>query len=220
MAIEQAAGAVNTQIDALPYSDKEFNTPGMKEAAQALVREELKAMKAEGLTLESYKTKLPPMPEISSEGRQMTEVEMKRIASKRKMETLDMTRYEVPQPEEGKKNNIKEWNKCVDNARAQSEHGRNRLDNLELMNAYGSQAWKGYTETLDKITGSYEKELSQLKEKVQDVNWQRKTEQIAAGEELLGLHTQWGQLISKNYEIELACQQLEGEVAHLNQQIA
>ena len=30
----------------------------------------------------------------------------------------------------------------------------------------------------------------------------------------------WGQLISKNYEIELACQQLEGEVAHLNQQIA
>ena len=157
---------------------------------------------------------------VGVQGRQMTEVEMKRIASKRKMETLDMTRcvwpavdvvphphpnppppssprapcdsttsmgpreppslppharaharahlvcpsirpgrlsafwlgfsccgrYEVPQPEEGKKNNIKEWNKCVDNARAQSEHGRNRLDNLELMNAYGSQAWKGYTE--------------------------------------------------------------------------
>ena len=35
MAIEQAAGAVNTQIDALPYSDKEFNTPGMKEAVSA-----------------------------------------------------------------------------------------------------------------------------------------------------------------------------------------
>lgn len=222
MAIEGVAGAtgVNLQIDALPYSDKGFNAKGVKEAAQAMVREELKAMRAEGITSATYEARLPPMPQISTQGRDMTETAMKRIASKRKMEQLDMTRYEVPQPSAAKKNNIGEWSKCVDNARAQSEHSRNRLDNLELMNAYGSQAWKGFTESLDKSAEGHEKELKTLKEQVQDVNWQRKTEQVAAGEELMGLSTQWGQLISKNYEIELACKQLEGEIGHLNQQVA
>ena len=45
--------------------------------------------------------------------------------------------------------------------------------------------------SLDKSAEGHEKELKTLKEQVQDVNWQRKTEQVAAGEELMGLSTQY-----------------------------
>ena len=44
------------------------------------------------------------------------------------------------------------WNECVDNSLAQLEHQRTRIVNLELMQDYGSDAWKVYNETLQKLT--------------------------------------------------------------------
>jgi pre-mRNA-splicing factor SPF27 len=50
---------------------------------------------------------------------------------------------------------------------------------------------------------------------IQEINWQRKNMQTQGGEKLRQLEAQWVGLVSKNYEIEQACVQLEKEVARL-----
>jgi len=48
---------------------------------------------------------------------------------------------------------------------------------------------------------------------IQDINWQRKSNQLNAGERLRELEATWVGLVSKNYDIEQACAQLEEEIA-------
>lgn len=54
--------------------------------------------------------------------------------------------------------------------------------------------------------------LQDLRKKIQEINWQRKTEQTQAGEKLRDLETSWVGLVSKNYEIERACAEYEKEI--------
>lgn len=44
------------------------------------------------------------------------------------------------------------------------------------------------------------------------MNWNRKNAQMQAGEKIKELETKWVTLVSKNYEIEQACAQLEKEM--------
>jgi hypothetical protein len=46
---------------------------------------------------------------------------------------------------------------------------------------------------------------------IQDINWSRKSCQVSAGDVLRRLEQSWVGLISKNYEIEQACLELEAE---------
>ncbi|VDM26907.1 unnamed protein product [Hydatigera taeniaeformis] len=48
--------------------------------------------------------------------------------------------------------------------------------------------------------------------KVQEINWQRKQEQMVAGETLTQLEEEWVSLVGKNYEIEQAILELEQEL--------
>ena len=101
------------------------------------------------------------------------------------------------------------WNECVDNSLAQLEHQRTRIVNLELMQDYGSDAWKSYNETLQKLVNLLQDNLKDLKKDIQEVNWSRKNKQTQVGEKLKHLESQWVGLVSKNYEIEQAIVQLE-----------
>lgn len=53
-------------------------------------------------------------------------------------------RYELPAPTSGQKNDITAWQECVNNSMAQLEHQAVRIENLELMSQYGTNAWKVY----------------------------------------------------------------------------
>lgn len=55
-------------------------------------------------------------------------------------------RYELPAPSSGQKNDITAWQECVNNSMAQLEHQAVRIENLELMSQYGTNAWKVYNE--------------------------------------------------------------------------
>lgn len=57
-----------------------------------------------------------------------------------------MCRYELPAPSSGQKNDITAWQECVNNSMAQLEHQAVRIENLELMSQYGTNAWKVYNE--------------------------------------------------------------------------
>ena len=74
----------------------------------------------------------------------------------------------------GKMTDVAAWNECVDNSLAQLEHQRTRIVNLELMQDYGSDAWKVYNETLQKLTNHlqvnkifFEKSLLRVKAETQ-----------------------------------------------------
>ena len=50
------------------------------------------------------------------------------------------------------------------------------------------------------------------RKRIQEVNWQRKNEQIKAGSKLTELEESWVGLVGKNYEIERAIVELETEL--------
>ncbi|CAG2255733.1 BCAS2 [Mytilus edulis] len=58
------------------------------------------------------------------------------------------------------------------------------------------------------------------KKKIQEINWQRKNEQTQAGGKLKELEESWVGLVSKNYEIERACVEIEREIEEMEQKRA
>merc|ERR1739848_194122 len=201
-----AAGGPNqVLVDALPYIDHGYDEPGVREAALALVEEETRRYRPTKNYLEPV---LPPL-NIAAFETPLMKTELDRVASRMPMETLSMKRYELPPPPAGKMTDVAAWNECVDNSLAQLEHQRTRIVNLELMQDYGSDAWKSYNETLQKLVNLLQDKLKDLKKDIQEVNWSRKNKQTQVGEKLKNLETQWVGLVSKNYEIEQAIVQIE-----------
>ena len=62
--------------------------------------------------------------------------------------------------------------------------------------------------------------LKALEESIQEINWDRKTEQERIGGELHTLETRWGELVSKNFEIERACAEMEMQIQYYDQNAA
>ena len=64
LALQHHAAPVTGDVDALAYIDE--LTPGQKEAAEALIDEELQTMKAEGLHAEQFTAHLRPIASFCS----------------------------------------------------------------------------------------------------------------------------------------------------------
>ena len=84
--------------------------------------------------------------------------------------------------------------------------------NLELLLRYGSSAWKIHSEELERVVLGEEKQLRQIKQKIQEVNWQRKKQQTEAGENMSKLSAEWDYLVKENFQIDEVCAPLEEEV--------
>jgi len=125
------------------------------------------------------------------------------------METLSMKRYELPPPPPGKLMDITAWTECLENSFAQLEHQATRIANLELMLDCGAEGWKSYLTVLNRMVQQAQTQHQNLKRDIQELNWNRKSGQLKAGEELQRLQNSWVALVSKNYELELACQAKE-----------
>ena len=80
---------------------------------------------------------------------------------------------------------------------------------------YGCDAWKSYLELLVAEVSKAQKKLQILRRDIQDINWERKSSQTNSGDKLINLEATWVQLVSKNYDIEQACVNLETELAKL-----
>ena len=55
------------------------------------------------------------------------------------------------------------------------------------------------------------------RKQIQDVNWARKREQTDVGDKMKQLEATWFGLVAKNYEIEVACAEIERQLASLNE---
>ncbi|XP_046996627.1 pre-mRNA-splicing factor SPF27 [Schistocerca americana] len=194
-------------VDALPYIDQGYDEPGVREAALAMVEEETRRYRP----TKNYLEHLPPLNLTAFETEIMRN-EFERMQQRLPMDVLSMKRYELPPPPAGKMTDIAAWTECVENSMAQLEHQATRICNLELMVEYGCEAWKAYLETLVQLVTQAQKQLQSMRKQIQEINWQRKNMQTQGGEKLRQLEAQWVGLVSKNYEIEQACAQLEKEV--------
>ncbi|CAK9301115.1 unnamed protein product [Gordionus sp. m RMFG-2023] len=194
-------------VDALPYIDQGFDDLRIREIALSLVEEETKRYKP----TKNYLEHLPQL-NLNDFETDIMKNEFARIANHNPMEMMNMRRYELPTPPPGKLTDITAWNEAVENSMAQLEHQATRISNLELMGEYGSIAWKNYNKILNIMVEELKKQLIKIKKKTQEVNWQRKNDQINVGRQLQELESSWVGLVSKNYEIERAIVELEKEI--------
>lgn len=204
--------AYEVTVDALPYYDKGYNEPGVREAAESMVEEETRRYRPTKNYLEYLQT-----PNYHAFETEIIKNEFERLAARQPMELLSMKRYELPIPPSGQKNDVTAWEECVKNSMAQLEHQSVRIQNLELMLEYGCNGWKVHIEYLVEMLQDAQKKLQNVKKHIQEVNWARKNEQIHAGEKLHQLEGDWVNLVSKNYEIEEAILKLQGEI-HLRKE--
>jgi len=191
-------------VDALPYVDTGYDEPGIREAALALVEEETRRYRP----TKNYLEHLPPV-DVAAFETEIMKTEFERLSHRQPMEMLNMKRYELPQPPAGKMNDLTAWKDSVENSIAQLEHQASRISNLELLSEFGAAAWKAHNETLSHMIELQQKQLAETRRKIQEINWQRKRDQTSAGEKLKALEDGWVGLVSKNYEIEIACAELE-----------
>lgn len=191
-------------MDALPYIDHGYDDVGVRESALAMVEEECRRYRP----TKNYLDHLP-LPATSPFETPLMVNEFERIQNRLPMETLSMKRYELPPPPSGKLSEVSAWQEAIENSMAQLEHQWVRSLNLELMLDYGTEAWKSYLEVFTAMQAKAQLQLQQLKKDIQDVNWQRKQAQTQAGERLRSLEAHWVLLVSKNYEIETECVELE-----------
>ena len=196
-------------VDALPYFDKGYEESGVRDAAIAMVEEETKRYRPTRNYLHYLST-----PNINAFETEVMKNEFERLSARQPMELLSMRRYELPTPPSGQRNDITAWEECVKNSQAQLQHQEVRIENLELMLEHGCNAWRVYNDQLVALLQDAQKKLQEIKKKIQDVNWERKTKQIQAGEKLRDLEANWVNLVSKNYEIEEAILKMKMQLAH------
>uniref|UniRef100_A0A4W4H8F9 Pre-mRNA-splicing factor SPF27 n=1 Tax=Electrophorus electricus TaxID=8005 RepID=A0A4W4H8F9_ELEEL len=203
-------------VDALPYFDQGYDAPGVREAAAALVEEETRRYRP----TKNYLSYLPT-PDFSAFETEIMRNEFERLAARQPLELLSMKRYELPAPSSGQKNDITAWQDCVNNSMAQLQHQAVRIENLELMAQYGTNAWKVSNECYNlaqTLLSNLIHCCTVFRKQIQDLNWQRKNDQLSGGAKLRELESNWVSLVSKNYEIERAIVQLENDVAQLRHQ--
>lgn len=200
-------------VDALPYFDHGYDDAGVRETSLAMVEEECRRYRP----TKNYLEHLPIANTTVFETELMLN-EFDRIQNRLPMEPLNMKRYELPPPPPSKITELSAWQDSVENSMAQLEHQAVRAINLELMLDYGCESWKIYLDILTAMLAKAQVQLESIKTDIQDVNCQRKTKQMQAGEKLRSLETQWVMLVSKNYEIEQVCAKLEEQIAKIKQQ--
>lgn len=195
-------------IDALPYVDR--LTPGEKLSVDRLLQEEMKNSIQRPA---AYLNDLPPPYQLNFTDHPILQAEMERVKAGVPMKLLDDIRYQLNPPPKAQRNSFAAWKEALDNAHSQIGHQHNRVVNLELLLNFGPKAWRVHNARLSSSNSRLEAEVAHLKSQVDAVNRQRKLQQTAAGAKLDDLEAQWLSLVSKNAQIERACQALESDIA-------
>lgn len=148
-----------------------------------------------------YLAHLPPPPETMFDKNPELQGEMERVAAQQPMQPMDVSRYEVPQPPKELQRDQSSWRRSVNNARAQLEHQRTRLMNLELLQRYGPQAWLQHNKALDTMKGCIEKDLHDSAKQAEDTNLKRKVLQERSGPKLGQSYHDYHKRVQENQEV-------------------
>ena len=143
----------------------------------------------------------------------MLDSEFQRVAGGTPLAALDLQRYNLNPPPPAQRGDPAAWQIALDNAHAQLEHQRNRLLNLELLLKFGPTTWRAHNEALASHVGRLQDEVADTRGAIDQLNRERKLQQMAAGKELRQLESEYLSLVAKNSELEGACAKVEAQAA-------
>jgi len=198
-------------LDSLPYYDLDIENAQLKARVEAEIARELK--RTPKLASDS---RVPPDFELFKDN-ELLKSELARVEARQSLNVLDTTRYTLPDPADPTSSEA-EWERALNNARSQLEHQLSRQTNLQLLQQYGPNAWKVHNYLLEADVKSMEAELEVLKNRVTELNRDRKNTQVRTGKTLTELETKWTELVSTVLQLELANVALDAEVERLRQQ--
>lgn len=215
LTLESSIAQEAEAVDALPYIDG--ITAEERRQAEELIKEELKHSTKKP---SDYLASFAPMPKSSFQGHPLLQHEIERVKAGKPMDPLDTSRFLLNPPATNKQNDFAAWRKVTDNAHSQLEHQYNRLTNLELLLRFGPNARRVHIKSLEGHIARLKAEVEQLQQKKDSINRQRKLSQTADGQALQHMEQEYRMLISKNLDIDAACQALQREVLQLQPQRA
>eukprot|EP01062_Namystynia_karyoxenos_P064440 TRINITY_DN5737_c0_g1_i1.p1 TRINITY_DN5737_c0_g1~~TRINITY_DN5737_c0_g1_i1.p1 ORF type:complete len:205 (+),score=79.62 TRINITY_DN5737_c0_g1_i1:112-726(+) len=195
------------EVDALPYVDPPL-TEETRQEVERMIEEEMHTFVPDDYLAGRF----PPVPPTVSA---LIAAEYERVARGRPLQSIDRTRFELLPPAGPNRDDPARWALSARNAEVQLEHQRVRSENLELLNAYGKEAWLQHNRGVERCAAQMQQRRQGLKRQIDELNAARKREQTAAGAELRRLEQEWQGLCGKNFQIELETQRVECATAKL-----
>ncbi|KAJ2234499.1 hypothetical protein H4R99_003128 [Coemansia sp. RSA 1722] len=187
-------------LDSLPYIDKEYDDPAVREQVLSLIQEEMGRMSP------------PAIPKSASlfKSSELLRKEYERVRSGRPMPAFDIERYKLEAPADP--DSEEAWRGAAENAGAQLEHQGIRLVNLELLQQFGANAWKLNNYQKQGLLDSIEEATKKCKDEGVHLNKARKYEQMEARIKLQDLESRWSDGVRQCIEIQAANAQLRSEI--------
>ncbi|KAJ2079618.1 hypothetical protein H4R24_003659 [Coemansia sp. RSA 988] len=197
-------------LDSLPYIDKEYDDQATRERVLELIQEEMGRLSP------------PLMPKGTSmfKNNMILRKEYERVRSGNALPPFDIDRYKLEAPSgPDVAEDVDVWKRAADNAASQLEHQSMRMENLELLQNFGANAWKLSNYQKECLLANIEGSTRRYEEEGMHLNKERKYEQTEAGVKLRDLKECWFEGVRKCIEIQVANSQLHHEIASLEDQL-
>ncbi|KAI1762399.1 Pre-mRNA-splicing factor SPF27 [Hypoxylon sp. FL1150] len=195
--------------ESLPYVDPE-PTPDERAAAESLIATE-----------QEYTSDYSPAPRDPIAAASSTTpnfsplitAELERVAAKQPLRAIDLSRYEASDPDSSlSPSDPASLQSSLSRAYSAAAYLSGRHAHLQLLDAYGKNAWLVGNWQLEAELRSLEKELDETRKEVDVVNIQRRRAQDEVGGELKGLDDTWRRGVGRVLETEVATEGLRQQV--------
>jgi pre-mRNA-splicing factor SPF27 len=140
--------------------------------------------------------------------------ELDRIASQTPLKAIDLSRYEVQDDSSSFPASAKPSDLVTPLQRAYATHTylEGRRTHLQLLDAYGKNAWLVGNWQAEAELAALERDLAATKKEIDVVNIQRRRLQDEVADELKGLEESWKKGVGRVLETELATEGLRQQV--------
>lgn len=170
-------------IDSLPFFDREYDHPLVKDAVQALIKKESTIDSSNSHENIAYL----PYPTL------------KYCHNRHNEKGIDMLRYQIENPDPSLINDVQYSRKLCNNMKIQHEYFNNRLENLSMMSekVNASTIW---LENNEYIQGSNEliiNKINGVKRKINEINSERYNYQLRSFDEIQRLQIKKAQSIQR-----------------------
>ncbi|KAI0414380.1 Pre-mRNA-splicing factor SPF27 [Xylaria grammica] len=196
------SSSIRTTVhESLPYIDKE-PTPAERSAAEALITHELSS---------SSPHSPPSASHAAPDFTPLLQAELERVSKKEALAAIDLARYEV-QDEPPSASTPSDLAPPLSRAYATHTYLQGRQTHLQLLDAYGKNAWLVGNWQAEADLAALERDLAATKKEIDVVNIQRRRLQDEAGNELRGLEETWKKGVGRVLETEVATEALRQQV--------
>lgn len=148
--------------------------------------------------------------------------ELDRVATKGKLEGIDVSRYEAsaleapsntsPHSDERNPQLLEQWRTTLQRAYGLKTYLDGRYTNLSLLETYGKNAWLISNAGLEEELKALQKEVEEMKNQSEIVEEQRRARQANVKAEMEGLEDSWKKGVRGIVEVELASEQVRAEI--------